>query len=68
VTRACVKADVMIVASAKIAGASTFYSHEPRVRRYAEMAGMTAKNLPNQPSKLWTEAEMKLPPDPKKKK
>jgi hypothetical protein len=68
VTRACVKADVMIVATAKIAGAREFYSHEPRVRHYAELAGMIAKDLPAQAKNLWTEEEMKLPPSPKKPK
>jgi hypothetical protein len=60
-TRVCIKSDVMIVAAAKVAGATTFYSHEERVRRYAGMVGMVGKDLPLQGSHLFTEEEMKLP-------
>ena len=68
VARACIKADILIVASAKVAGATQFYSHEPRVRKLAVLAGMEGKNLPTQGSNLWTELDMKLPPKPTKKK
>lgn len=45
-TRPRLKADTKIIATAKIAGAATFYSHDKRARKLAELAGMTAKNLP----------------------
>lgn len=66
-TRMVLKADVMIVASAKTAGATQFYSHEPRVRKIVERAGMEPKDLPTQGSSLFTEEEMKLPPKKKPK-
>ena len=53
--RVCLKADVMIVATAKVAGTTTFYSHEPKVRKIAEMAGMTPKDLPTQASDLFAD-------------
>jgi hypothetical protein len=65
-TRACVKADVMIVATAKMAGVTTFFSHEARVRHYAKLAGMEAKDLPKNGSHLFTKEEMDLPPTKKK--
>jgi predicted nucleic acid-binding protein len=40
------KADIMIIATAKVAGAREFYSHEPRCRKLAEEAGMTPRDLP----------------------
>jgi hypothetical protein len=45
-SRPALKADVMIIATAKTAGASTFYSHEARCRKLAEHAGMKASDLP----------------------
>lgn len=44
--RKVLKADTLIVASAKIAGATSFYSHEPSCRRLAEYAGIEAFDLP----------------------
>jgi hypothetical protein len=36
----------MIVAVAKVCGATTFYSHDPACRKMAEHIGMTAFDLP----------------------
>jgi hypothetical protein len=44
--RKLLRADVMIVATAKVAGAARFYSHEVKVRRLAEQAGLEAADLP----------------------
>src|SRR5262245_39793050 len=38
VKRECLKSDVMIVASAKVAGAGVLYSHDPKLRKLAEKA------------------------------
>lgn len=40
------KADTMIVASAKIAGATEFYSFDERCRKMADAAGMDGRDLP----------------------
>jgi hypothetical protein len=44
--RPLLRADTMIVASASVAGASRFYSHEDKVRDLAGEAGMKAFDLP----------------------
>src|SRR5579885_1321006 len=46
ISRVCLKADVMIVATAKVAGVSVVYSHESKVRKLAQLAGVTGKDLP----------------------
>ena len=55
--RATLKADVMIVATAKIAGAAAFYSHETKVRRLADMAVIVGKDLPTHSEDLFIDAE-----------
>jgi predicted nucleic acid-binding protein len=60
------KADVMIVATAKVAGARRFYSHDEGIRKYAKMAGMEPKDLPVTGSDLF--AEIPDHPPPKKPK
>lgn len=55
--RSILKADVLIVATAKVAGATTFYSHEPKCRKLAELAGMQGKDLPVNPSTIFGYAE-----------
>lgn len=44
--RYVLKADVQIVATAKSAGVSTFYSHDKKARGLAETLGMNAMDLP----------------------
>jgi len=46
IARAVLKADVQIVATAKVAGADKFYTHEPKLRKLAEFAGLQALDLP----------------------
>ncbi len=57
--RTVLKADVLIVATARVAGASIFYSHDSRCRKLAERAGMKALDLPTHSEDLFTNAEMK---------
>lgn len=51
------KADVLIVATAKLAGARRFYSTDPDCRRVAEIAGLLARDLPSHSEDLFIEAE-----------
>jgi predicted nucleic acid-binding protein len=46
IARSCLKADVMIVATAKVAGATRFYSHDAKARNLAKLAGLDAFDLP----------------------
>lgn len=45
-TRPCLKADVMIVASVKIHQVTRFFSNDATCRKYAELCGMQACDLP----------------------
>lgn len=51
--RQVIRADTMIVASAKVAGAKHFYSHDAFCRKVAEYAGMAARDLPTHPENLY---------------
>lgn len=51
--RKCLRADSLIVATAKIHGATVLYSHDKRCRILAEKIGMTAKDLPSFAEKLF---------------
>ena len=44
--RPVLRVDIMIVATAKIAGAQYFYTADSRCRELANLAGMTARDLP----------------------
>ncbi len=57
IERACLKADVMIVATAKVAGASKFYSYEPKVQKLAQEAGMTGCDLPEHSEDMFIDLE-----------
>jgi predicted nucleic acid-binding protein len=46
IARRCLKVDVLIVASAKLAGARWFYSDEAKLRSLADSAGMIGRDLP----------------------
>lgn len=52
------KSDILIVASARIAGASLFYSHDGKCRRLAEQAGMAAADLPHSSGNFVTDQEL----------
>jgi predicted nucleic acid-binding protein len=45
--RHVLKADAMIVATAKAGNVTDFYSHDKNCRKMAELAGMKAHDLPN---------------------
>jgi hypothetical protein len=57
--RSVLKADVMIISVAKIAGATTFYSHDDKCRKLAVHAGMKAIDLPTHSEDLFIDSEMK---------
>jgi len=59
IKRQVLKADVQIVATAKVAGAGTFYSHDLKCRKLAVSAGLTARDLPTHSQILFIDAEMK---------
>ncbi len=63
--RRTLKADSLIVATAKSAGATVFYSHDRKCRTLAEQAGMIAKDLPEHSEDLLTEAEIRQGNPPK---
>jgi predicted nucleic acid-binding protein len=44
--RVAIKSDVMIIATARVHGASAFYSHDVLAQNVAKIAGMTARDLP----------------------
>jgi hypothetical protein len=55
--RPVLKADVMIIAAAKTAGAGLFYSHDAKCRKLATMAGMMAEDLPERHPDMHVDAE-----------
>jgi hypothetical protein len=59
ITRVCLKADIMIVASAKAAQADEFYSREPKLRKLAEAAGITPRDLPTHSENLFVNEEIR---------
>ena len=59
ITRTTLKADVLIVASAKVAGATKFYSNEAKCRKLASPAGMFAEDLPTRHPHMFRDAELK---------
>ncbi len=59
IQRSILKADVLILATAKTAGARYFFSHDAKCRKLAEFAGMIARDLPTHSQNLFTQAEIK---------
>jgi hypothetical protein len=57
--RSVLKADVLIISVAKVAGASIFYSHDAKSRKLATQAGMKALDLPTHSEDMFTNTEMK---------
>jgi predicted nucleic acid-binding protein len=64
-SRALLKADAMIIATAYSAGARLFYSHELKVRKLATLVGMEGRDLPTAGKNLFAEH---IPPPPRAKK
>jgi predicted nucleic acid-binding protein len=58
-SRSVLKADVLIIASAAAAGASTYYSHEPGARKLADQARLTASDLPLRHPDMFVDAEIR---------
>ena len=52
------KADVLIISSAKVGGASSFYSHDDKCRKLASVAGLMARDLPTHSEDLFVNVEM----------
>jgi hypothetical protein len=57
--RSVLKADVMIVATAKVAGAAVFYSHDGKCRSLANRAGMSGQDLPVNHPDMFRDREIK---------
>jgi predicted nucleic acid-binding protein len=57
--RTVLRADVMILATAKVAGAVRFYSHEAKVRRLAEQVGLEALDLPDRHPDMHVDADIR---------
>jgi predicted nucleic acid-binding protein len=57
--RDIVKADTMIVATAKVAGATDFYSHDAGCRAMAAKAGMQPHDLPTCHTDMFKDVEIK---------
>ncbi len=53
--RKCLRADSMIIATAKTHGAKRFYSHDKDCRSLAQKAGMEPWNLPTHEENLFAE-------------
>ena len=58
VSRTVLKADVLIISSAKVGGASSFYSHDAKCRKLATRAGLKARDLPTHSEDLFVNVEM----------
>lgn len=64
IERKYLKSDVLIVATALVAGAKVFYSHDKKCRKLADRAGMIGRDLPETSRYLFdlTESEdLRLP-------
>ena len=57
--RKILKVDCLVVASAKMAGATAFYSHDSRCRALATLAGLDARDLPTHSTDLLLDAEIR---------
>jgi predicted nucleic acid-binding protein len=57
VKRTTLKADVLIVATARAAGAARFYSHDKKTRRLAALVGIEGFDLPTHDENMFREQE-----------
>ena len=64
--RTCLKADMLIVATAKLAGSAVFYTNDANCRNLASLANMRAEDLPTKHPEMFRNndlrKEMNLPP------
>ncbi len=61
--RSTLKADALIIASARTAGATRFFSHDAKCRRLAEKAGMTGCDLPTHHPNMFRDQELRCDPE-----
>lgn len=59
IKRLILKADVLIIATAKSAGATSFYSHDAKCRRLAKKAGLLAYDLPTHHSNMFLDKKFR---------
>ena len=59
INRTVLKADVLIIATAKIRGARYFFSDDDKCRKLAVVAGLESNPLPTHALNLFTESEIK---------
>jgi predicted nucleic acid-binding protein len=64
IKRTTLKADVLIIAIAKVAGATAFYSHDAKARKLAEIAGLNGYDLPTHARSLFPPAATGQPIPP----
>ena len=57
--RRLLKLDVMVVASAAVAGAQVFYSHDAKCRKLAKLAGMEPRDLPTHSEDLFVDKKIR---------
>ncbi len=57
--RTTLRADVMIVATAKVAQAKTIFSHDEKLRKLATRAGIIARELPTHSDNLFVNEEVR---------
>jgi len=53
ITRSTLKADVLVIATAKVAGADAIYSNDKKVRSLAEKTGLEGRGLPTHSENLF---------------
>jgi hypothetical protein len=59
ITRSILKADMQIIAIAKLRGVVHFFSDDAKCRKLASVAGMTSHSLPSHALNLFTESEIR---------
>ena len=59
IKRTTLKADVLIVATAYLAGARVFYSHDAKCRRLATLAKMEGRDLPTHHENMFVDKEIR---------
>lgn len=64
INRNTLKADVMIVAAAKAAGAQRLYSHDAQCRRVSECAGLPSRDLPTHHEDMFIDREFRQAANP----
>lgn len=59
IARATLKADVQIIATAVVHGATTFYSNDKKARKLAEVAKLKGLDLPERHPDMHVDAELR---------